>query len=140
MGVILSKHEEIERAHFRPLKKGQVYKAIQVMRLEDGTAIVQLRDATFSVVGRKDSLNDAIALSGVTLQDGWSGTILRGLVRMGIVSKETAEAHSRETAARSRRSHVRDQLRSLKRSCDELGIPLPAKARTIALREGIDSV
>lgn len=140
MGVILSKHEEIERVHFRPLKKGQVYEALRVMRLDDGTAIVHLKQGGYSIVGRRDSLNGAVAMAGVVLDDHWSGAILRGLVRMGIVSKETAEAHSREMRARSKRSEIRSSLRALKRSCDELGIPLPAKARSIALREGIDSV
>lgn len=126
MGVIISKIENIDRIRWTQPKKGRVLKASRVMFTDDTTAIIELENGQFTVAGRRHSPNGNWAVLGYGI-DKFTGAVLDGLVRLGILSKQEVAAHKRDAKARSDAADRKWREKAIREHCEELGIPVPVE-------------
>lgn len=130
MGVILSNIEEIENIRWETLKKGRVQKAVKILSIEDGVAIVELANGSFTVIGRRHSPNGNWAVMGYGL-DMFTGSVLDGLVKIGILTKENVSDHKKRQKEREYERSKNRAKKDLINACNELGIKIPNEVEDI---------
>lgn len=124
MGTIISKIEEIEHIRWTTPRKGRVVAAKRVLFVDDGAAIIELATGEFTVAGRHHTPNGNWAVLGYGL-DRFTGGVLDGLVKLGILTKEHVKAHKNNQKKRHDESERRWAEKSLAKACETLGIPVP---------------
>jgi len=129
MGVIISSISQIDNLRFDKLRKGHVTKAARVLLLDDGVAIVELATGAFTVVGRRHSPDGNWAVLGYGL-DKFTGSVLDGLVRFGILTKSQVSEHKKHVQARHDANERKYAIERLKSACETLGIEMPALAKS----------
>lgn len=127
MGCIISKIEEIDRIRWTQPRKGRVMKAARVVFTDETTAIIELADGQFTVAGRRHSPNGNWAVLGYGL-DQFTGAVLDGLVRLGILTKEQVSAHKKAASDASKAGDAKWRKKAIREHCEKLGIPVPAEA------------
>ncbi len=92
MGRIISKEGKIERLSFKNIRKGRVAKATRVLRTGDSSAIIELEDGTYTLIGPNSFLNGNCAhLNFGSIPP--SDAVLHGMVRMGVLTKAQVTRH-----------------------------------------------
>lgn len=124
MGIIISKIEEVDRIRWVQLRKGRVVKAKRVLAVTEQSAIIELEDGTYTVAGHRHSANGNWAVLGYGL-DRFTGGVLDGLVRLGILTKDQVAAHKAHQIERQARQRKKYALDDLEKACATLGIPVP---------------
>lgn len=124
MGVIISRIGEIETLRWTELRKGQVTRVKRAIRINETDVILELENGNLTVVGHRHTPNGNWAVQGYGLTK-FNKTVLQGLVRMGILTKDQVHAHLLEVEARDKACERRGALKSLTSACEKLGIPVP---------------
>jgi hypothetical protein len=139
---IISHVKEIDALHFRPLKVGQVHAAKRVLQCEEGGAIVELENGSLVVVGSQSSVNryamvgfGSISGDNTTKIYTPSAAILRGLARLGVVTKAQVDAHIAFVAERAARIDRASNMQRVLDTCKELGVDPPAVPADIDLKD-----
>lgn len=116
--------KEIENLVWTQLKKGQVQNAKRVLLYGDQTAIVELENGRYTVIGRHHSPNGGFAVLNYGL-DHFSQAVLHGLARMGVLDKKQVAAHIATTGERSKARERKQDMRRIRELCEANGIPVP---------------
>lgn len=124
MGCIISKIEDIDRLRWTQLRKGRVVKASRVVMVDEVQAIIELTNGDYTVVGRRHTPNGKWAMLGYGF-DRFEKSVLDGLVRMGIVTRQQVDEHLGSLARSRDRQRRKDALDDLKQACETLGIEVP---------------
>lgn len=124
MGIIISNIESIDSIRWEQPKKGRVMKASRVMFIDETTAIIEMGNGRFTVAGRRHSPNGNWAVLGYGL-DKFTGAVLDGLVRIGILSKQDVAAHKKDAKAKYDESDRKWREKSIKEHCKVLGLTVP---------------
>ena len=95
MGSIGSRNEAVDRLYFEPLRKNQVYKGCDVLRVDDRTYVVRLPNGRCHGIGAAARLNGKVCIIGFG-KEQVSKTVLYGLVRIGALTQEDADEHVRQ--------------------------------------------
>lgn len=130
MGSIISSIEQIDRIHWKQLRKGRPVKAIRVMAIDETQVIIELEGGSYTIAGRRHTPNGNWAVMGYGL-DRFGAAVLDGLVRMGILSKEQVSAHKKREAEKRSAQDKKYAVRRLEDACATLGIPVPVSAAKV---------
>lgn len=136
MGKIISRIEEIDSIHWTQLRKGRVQAARRVLAVTDTAVIVELANGTYTVAGFRHAPNGKWAVMGYGL-DRFTGAVLDGLVKIGVLTKEQVSAHKKAEQERSNARNTKYSIDRLKEACKQLGIAVPKAA--IAKAEGTEA-
>ena len=124
MGRYISKSSAIESVSFKLLRKGHVYKGCQVIRVNDTDLLVKTSNGEFTISGRQGSALRKYAI--LSSKSNPTQSVLNGLKKIGVISEEDIEAHNAAVKERVEAQEKRWAVQSIVRSCDTLGIKVPA--------------
>lgn len=127
MGCIISNIEEIDSIRWTELRKGRVTRASRVLRLDDQAVLIELENGTFTVAGIRHSPNGNWAVLGYGL-DRFTGGVLDGLVRLGILTKAQVQDHKKRQQERKEDRDRKFARKQLATACETLGIEIPEAA------------
>lgn len=121
MGSIISQEPSISNLTFRALKKGQVQKDCEVLKVDADVALVKLKNGGFWLIGPSvRHLNHNVAISSFGLH-GASRVVLDGLVRIGAVKREEADKHLATVKEHVRQRREKQAASDLGRMVEDLG-------------------
>lgn len=125
MGTIISSIGAIENVIWSKLRKGHVTKCKSVLLVrDDGVAIVELENGSFTVIGRHHSPNGNWAVLGYGLDD-FTQSVLHGLVKLGILNSKQVKDHIATADERKKALERKQSIRRLEEICKELGVDAP---------------
>lgn len=124
MGHIRSDEIEIDKLLWATIKVGVVQNARRVLFLSEMEALIELEEGKFVVAGRQHLPNKGFVVSGYG-QQGFQKKVLRGLVRMGIVSSPAVVRHIAAVKERERLADRKFRIKQIRDDCIALGIPIP---------------
>lgn len=125
MGSIISCVEDLDHLHWTQLKKGIPAKAKRVLAVDDTQVLIELENGSYTVAGRRHTPNGNWAVLQYGL-DKFQSSVLEGLVKFGVITKDQLAEHRKSTAERRARDEQRYAKDMLKKACGTLGIPVPA--------------
>lgn len=125
MGIIGSKDRDIDDKCFTQLATGRAYKAVKVVRIKDETAIVELANGQFSVIGRTGmQVNTNGCFVGFGIHT-FTKTVLDGLVKLGCLTRKQVDDHFTTIEAVLAKRKRERAIRDLETACADLGISMP---------------
>jgi hypothetical protein len=125
MGRISSKVEPIASLTFEKTRKGRVLKNVDIMQIDESTAIVRKKNGPLSIIGRLAHLNESrYLIINFGIQEH-SRVVLDGLVKMGVLTKDQVSEHVENEKKVSEEKDRKNLLKRLSDICNDLGIPVP---------------
>lgn len=124
MGHIRSDENEIDKLVWATIKVGVVQNARRVMFITEMDAIIELEEGKFVVAGLQHLPNKGFVVSNYG-HNASHQKVLRGLVRMGVITAPAAERHISAARERERKADRRFRIKQIRDHCNALGIPVP---------------
>lgn len=120
MGTIMSVEKALENVSWTRLPKGRRVDVEAALSLDDGSVLLRLKNDRFTLVGRYHVPNGSF-----TVLHYDNRTVLNGLVRMGVLTKEQVANHLARVKEGKAETDRKFAIRSLKKACEALGVPVP---------------
>lgn len=120
MGHIMSVEEAISDITWTKLPKGRPMNVEKAMSLGDGSVLLKLANGTYALAGRHHSPDGPYSVIHYS-----NRTVLNGLVRMGVLTKEQVKSHLDAVKASKEKQDRKWAMSSLRQACEKLGIEVP---------------
>lgn len=124
MGSIISSIQEIDGIRWTKLRKGRPQKVKRALQITDAAVLLEFDNGKFTIVGRHHDPDGNWAVLGYGL-DKFEKTVLDGLVRMSMLTKEQVENHIASVSAGREKRERAKAKEFLVAVCAKLGIPVP---------------
>lgn len=122
MGSIISGQPELDNLHFKKMRVGKPALKVDVLQVDDRTAVVRHGDGQFTILGspRAMSPNGNMAMLGYGA-DATTAPVLAALVSFGAISQAEMDAHQSTVAETRESQQRRSDLRLLTSLAERLG-------------------
>ena len=116
--MICSLVKKIDSLYFRPVRNGQVIRNANVVMLDRGGFIIESKTGILYT-----NMSIAKGAYGMGMWY-WTKTVMKGLVKMKIITKKDMEIHVTECEKRQKESSLRHSADMVTDHCKRLGIKL----------------